>query len=78
VAENATNNAEDILQLAEKITKKSLGNAKQKRERIDHIDFDNPLGRVEKPVPDIKAAVQNVLPQAVPEVYIFPQSYRLT
>lgn len=71
VPENVTSDAEDILHLAEKITKKSLGNGKQKRERIDHIDFDNPLGRVEKAIPDVKSAVQDVLPHAVaiPQVH---------
>jgi hypothetical protein len=69
VAENATNDAEDILHLAEKITKKSVVIGKQKRERIDHIDFDNPLRRVGKAVPDIKATVQDVIPHAVPQVH---------
>ena len=63
VAENAGNDHENIIQLAQKINRKSLGDGKTKRERIDHIDFDNPLGRVEKAAPEIKTAIRDVVPQ---------------
>jgi hypothetical protein len=66
VAENAANDHENIIQLAQKINKKSLGEGKTKRERIDHIDFDNPLGRVEKAAPEIKTAIRDVVPQVHP------------
>jgi hypothetical protein len=63
VAENAANDQENIIQLAQKINRKSLGEGKTKRERIDHIDFDNPLGRVAKVVPEAKTAIRDVVPQ---------------